>query len=110
MSRGVSRRAGTVAMPRSWSVHSRPFLCTPYRMASERKSSFVPVDELMPQVSLDQVARFYGVELPELHRVGSETRARCFLACGRTKETGDRAIAILEGNPVKTWHCHEYEC
>lgn len=74
------------------------------------KKPFVNVDELIPQVSLDQAARFYGVELPELKRVGSETRTRCFLACGRTAETGDRALAIQEGDPAKKWHCHQYGC
>ena len=61
-------------------------------------------------ISLAEAARFYGVELPELHRVGSETRARCFLVCGRTGETGDRVLAIQEGDPAKKWHCHQYGC
>lgn len=74
------------------------------------KKPFVNVDELIPQVSLEQATRFYGVELPELKRVGSETRTRCFLACGRTGETGDRALAIQEGDPAKKWHCHQYGC
>lgn len=62
-------------------------------MASEKKS-FINVDELMPQVRLEQAAAYYGAELPELHRLGSETRSRCFLACGRTQETGDRVLAV----------------
>ena len=64
----------------------------------------------MPQVSIEQVAAYYGVSLPELHRVGSETRTRCFLLCGRTSETGDRVLAIQEGHPAKQWKCHQYEC
>ncbi len=76
----------------------------------ERKRSFVNVDELMPQVSLEQVAQFYGITLPELKRAGDEVRLRCFLACGRTDETGDRAIAIRADSPTKTWHCHNYGC
>ena len=40
-------------------------------MAPDRKS-FVNVDELMPKISLEQAAAFYGVELPELKRVGAE--------------------------------------
>lgn len=78
-------------------------------MASEKKS-FINVDELMPQVSLEQAAAYYGAPLPELHRLGSETRSRCFLACGRTQETGDRVLAIQEGHPAKQWHCHQYGC
>jgi 5S rRNA maturation endonuclease (ribonuclease M5) len=79
-------------------------------MSSEKKSSFIKVDDLMPQVSLEQAAQFYGVPLPELHKVGEETRARCFLQCGRTQETGDRALAIQTGHPAKQWHCHQYGC
>ena len=71
---------------------SRP---NPLAMASEKKS-FINVDELMPQVSLEQAASFYGATLPELHRLGSETRAKCFLNCGRTQETGDRVLAIQD--------------
>lgn len=79
-------------------------------MAPDKKSTFVNVDELMPKISLEDVARHYGVLLPELHRVGSETRTRCFLSCGRTTETGDRVVAIQEGDPSKKWHCHQYGC
>ena len=78
-------------------------------MAPEKKG-FINVDELMPQLTLEDVARHYGVELPELHRVGSETRTRCFLQCGRTAETGDRALAIQHDHPAKQWHCHQYGC
>jgi 5S rRNA maturation endonuclease (ribonuclease M5) len=74
------------------------------------KKSFVNVDELMPRISLEQVGAYYGVPLPELHRVGSETRTRCFLNCGRDEETGDRVLAIQEGHPAKQWHCHQYGC
>ena len=43
-------------------------------MSPERKFSFVKVDELMPQITLEQAAAFYGVQLPDLHRTGQETR------------------------------------
>jgi hypothetical protein len=71
---------------------------------------YVNVDELMRQVSLEQAAAYYGIRLPELHRVGSETRMRCFLNCGRKDETGDRAIAIQPDHPAKIWRCHQYGC
>jgi len=48
--------------------------------------------------------------LPELKRVGDETRTRCFLNCGKTAETGDRALAIQEGSSARAWHCHQYGC
>jgi 5S rRNA maturation endonuclease (ribonuclease M5) len=78
-------------------------------MASEKKS-FINVDELMPQISVEDVARHYGVTLPELHKVGQETRTACFLNCGKTATTGDRAIAIQADDPLKKWHCHQYGC
>ncbi len=74
------------------------------------KSRFINVDDLMPRVTIEQVAAYYGITLPELHRTGAETRARCFLACGRVEETGDRVLAIQESDAAKKWHCHQYGC
>src|SRR4051812_38188829 len=74
------------------------------------KKSFVNVDELLPRVSLEQAAAFYGATLPELRRVGSEVRARCFLNCGRTSETGERALAIQTEHPARQWTCHQAGC
>lgn len=74
------------------------------------KTRFVNVDELMRGLGLHQVAHFYGVQLPELHRTTAETRTRCFLNCGKAKETGDRVLAIQEGDPATRWHCHAYGC
>ena len=76
----------------------------------ERKPAFIKVDELLPQITLEQAARYYGVSLPEIRQVGDEIRMRCFLACGRTEETSDRAIAVQANNPVKPWKCHVYSC
>lgn len=74
------------------------------------RSGFVNVDELMPRISLEQVAQFYGVQLPEMHRVGEEVRMRCFLNCGCPEQTGDRALAMKVDHPVKQWKCHQYGC
>src|SRR5712691_3292694 len=74
------------------------------------KKGFINVDELMPQVSIEQAANFYGVELPELKRIGSETRTACFLACGKKTQTGDRVLAIQTDHAAKQWHCHNYGC
>lgn len=74
------------------------------------KSPYINVDELMPQVRLEDVARCYGLTLPELKRIGDETRTACFLNCGKPGPTGDRALAIQEGHPARQWHCHQYEC
>src|SRR5262249_29684827 len=78
-------------------------------MPAERKS-FVNVDELIPQISLERMAAFYGVELDDLRRVGSETRTRCFLACGRTGGPATPALPARPDHPPRQWHCHQYGC
>ena len=78
-------------------------------MNSERQG-YVNVDDLMREVTLEQVAAYYGAELPELHRVGKEVRTKCFLACGCSEATGDRALAIQVDHPAKIWRCHHYGC
>ena len=77
---------------------------------TERKRSFVNIDELMAKVRLEQVTSFYSVELPELRRVGQEVRTKCFLACECSEETGDRALAIQVEHPATIWRCHHYGC
>jgi hypothetical protein len=78
-------------------------------MGSER-SGFVNVDALMREVSAEQILAHFGVTLPEIQRVGSEIRTRCFLNCGRAEETGDRAIAIQADHPAKLWRCFHAGC
>lgn len=73
-------------------------------------SRYIPVDELIPLVGIEQVAAYYGVTLPAIRRVGEEIRTRCFLNCGREQETGDRALAINTAHPSKQWRCHQYGC
>jgi len=74
------------------------------------KKGFIDVDALLPQISLEQAANFYGVQLPELRKIGSEIRSACFLLCGKQAPTGDRALAIQAEHPAKQWHCHAYGC
>jgi hypothetical protein len=71
---------------------------------------YIDVDRLMEEVSVEQVAAFYSVQLPELQRRGDEIRAKCFLACGFGQPTGNRAIAINAADPAKKWKCHQYGC
>jgi len=78
-------------------------------MPAEKKT-FVNVDELLPQISIEQAASFYGVHLPELKKIGAETRTACFLNCGKKAPTGDRALAIQSDDPAKKFHCHHYGC
>ncbi|MGC3971611.1 MAG: toprim domain-containing protein [Pirellulales bacterium] len=77
---------------------------------SERNHGYINVDELAPLVSLDQVLLHYGVPLPDLKRLGDETRTACFLACGKMQETGNRALAIQTDHPARQWQCHQYGC
>ncbi len=77
---------------------------------ARQRHGYINVDELLPQVTLEQVAAYYAAPLPDLKRVGEEVRTRCFLLCGRRGETGDRALAIKVGDPVKRWRCHQYGC
>jgi len=81
-------------------------------MPPEKQSSFIPVDELMAQVTLEQVLAFYGMDTAGLNlkQVGAEVRSRCFLNCGKTAASGDRALAIQAENPARQWHCHQKEC
>jgi hypothetical protein len=58
------------------------------------KKGFINVDELMPQITVEQAVNFYNVPLPDLKKIGSETRTACFLNCGKKTPTGDRALAI----------------
>lgn len=74
------------------------------------KKRFIDVDALLPQVGIEQAANFYGITLPELKKVGNETRTACFLLCGKKAPTGDRALAIQADDPAKKWHCHQYGC
>ncbi|MGD9649057.1 MAG: hypothetical protein AB7U73_25325, partial [Pirellulales bacterium] len=50
------------------------------------------------------------VTLPELKRIGNETRMRCFLNCGRSEPTGERALAIQADTATKVWKCFQYGC
>lgn len=77
---------------------------------TERRSRYVNVEELMSQVSVEQVAAFYGAELPEFARTGREVRTKCFLNCGVHEETGARALAIQVEHAAKIWRCHHYGC
>src|SRR5437868_7096707 len=79
-------------------------------MAPERRTGYINVDELMPQVTLEQVAAYYGTPLPDLKHIANETRTKCFLACGRTHETGERALSIQTDHPAKQWKCFQYGC
>lgn len=74
------------------------------------KPRFIKVDDLAPQVTVEQAVAFYGLELPEMQRTTAEIRSRCFLACGRTADTSERALAIQVDDPTKKWKCFQNGC
>lgn len=73
------------------------------------RRDFVNVDDLSRRVSVEQVLTHFGLVQEIAHRTGSEIRTRCFLNCGKTEPTGDRALAIKDED-VKRWCCHQYSC
>jgi hypothetical protein len=78
---------------------------------STEKKAFIPVDELMPRVTLDGLLDYFRVEpRPEIAANQQQIRTRCFLLCGRTGDTGDRALAIDYTDPTKRWKCFETGC
>lgn len=64
----------------------------------------------MREVSFEQVLAHFDVPLTDIHRVGGEIRMRCLLNCGRTEETGNRALAIQADHPAKLWRCFHSGC
>ena len=89
----------------SYSVH-RVFARNLACMNRQRKG-WVNVEPLIEQVSIEQAARYYGIAL-QLERTTGEVRTRCFLNCGKTQETSDRAMAIDMDR--KRFRCHHYGC
>ncbi len=77
---------------------------------ADEKPRFIKVDDLVPQVSIEQAAAYYGVELPQLQQTTAEIRARCFLNCGKTVEGSERALAIQADDPTKRWKCFQSGC
>lgn len=78
---------------------------------SAEKKSFIPVDELIPLVTLEQMLDYFRVEpRPEVDTERKQIRSECFLLCGRTGETGDRTLAIDNSDPTKRSKCIEKGC
>jgi hypothetical protein len=73
------------------------------------RRDFVNVDDLSRRVSVEQVLTHFGLVHELAHRTGNEIRTRCFLNCGKSESTGDRALAIKDED-VKRWCCHQYSC
>ena len=74
---------------------------------NRQRKGWIAVEPLIEQVNIDQAAQYYGIAL-RLERTTGEVRTRCFLNCGKTEETGDRAMAIDMDR--KRFRCHHYGC
>ncbi len=74
---------------------------------NRQRKGWIDVEPLIEQVSIDRAAQYYGIAL-QLERTTGEVRTRCFLNCGKTEETGDRAMAIDLDR--KRFRCHHYGC
>ena len=97
-------------MHNAGAYHCTVYFASIFRCMAGEKQGYINADELMRQVTFEQAVAFYGVKLPEIHRVGNEIRTRCFLNCGQGCETGDRALAIQAEHPAKIWRSHQYGC
>ena len=71
----------------------------------------IDVDTLQRQLTVHQVAAFYGFELPEGFGETGEQRMCCpCVDC--TGHTDDRSVSINTSDPFKRWKCHRenYGC
>ena len=71
----------------------------------------IDVDSLQQQLSVRQVASYYGFELPPSFGEAGEQRMRCPCA-SCTGRTDDRSVSINASDPFKRWKCHRenYGC
>lgn len=71
----------------------------------------IDVDRLQRELSIRQVAAYYGVQLPEGFGDSGEQRMRCPCA-NCTGHADDRSVSINTSDPFKRWKCHRegYGC
>jgi hypothetical protein len=71
----------------------------------------IDVDTFQRQLSVGQLATFYGFALPERFANGGEQRMRCPCA-SCTGHNDDRSVSINTSDPFKRWKCHRenYGC
>ncbi len=83
--------------------------------STSQKRRYIDVDSLQREMTaggdaVEQIANFYNVQLPELHKVRNETRMACIFNCGKEQETGDRAISIKVNLEGALFRCFQYGC
>jgi hypothetical protein len=71
----------------------------------------IDVDALQRQLTVRQVAAYYGFTLPERFADGGEQRMRCPCA-SCTGHNDDRSVSINTSDPFRRWKCHRggYGC
>ena len=71
----------------------------------------IDVDALQQQLTVSQVAAYYGFQLPEGFGDAGEQRMRC-PCTGCTGHTDDRSVSINASDPFRRWKCHRenYGC
>ncbi len=89
--------------------------CMTAEKSPGRTRGYIDVDGLQRELSLqgdvvERIARYYGRELPELHRTQQETRLACLFTCGREGRTGDRVLSIKEQPDGCLFRCFHYGC
>ena len=82
------RECEVVAITKYNWYHASARCTSSFACMNREKSGFINVEELMAQVTLERARRLLRRPMPEMHRVGTEVRTRCFLTCGRNEETG----------------------
>ena len=81
-------------------------------MAAENpRRHTIDVDALQRQLSVRQVAAYYGFELPENFGDAGEQRMRCPCA-SCTGHNDERSVSINVSDPFRRWKCHRenYGC
>lgn len=82
---------------------------------AHRNRGYIDVDSLQQELIasgdiVERIASFYNISLPELYKTQNETRLACLFACGKERETGDRAISIKTKQDGAVFRCFQYGC
>jgi 5S rRNA maturation endonuclease (ribonuclease M5) len=86
-----------------------------FKNSTSQKRGYIDVDSLQRELvaggdAVEQIASFYNVQLPDLHKIRNETRMECIFNCGKEQETGDRAISIKTNLEGALFRCFQYGC
>jgi len=74
-------------------------------MAAEN-SGYLSIDELVANLDAASAIQQLAPDA-QIIRAGKEIRTRCFLICGKTAPTGERALSVNAAHPAKFFKCHQ---